>query len=343
MPQIRAEGFLEGERMRSLSAQAWCMWTFFYAASNGYGRFQLDYKLILATAFRHYPATPTEQEVFGWLREYKEKFLLFVYQAEDGTLWGAFDSQSGQRYFNAEDKRSPAPPEPAFAEWMKTYDSKKKSKTARKSSSFLDGLLDSTPKQHDLCFDVETTTNERRVSVEPPQHNTTSTHNTQHNFLNTTQENLDVEEIVLPEADVEEWAEAVYDRHPKQKFKAKVIETLVERFGLTPESRAIFERNHAAWCGCPDWVKHPEYVPLLVERDGGGWIADDTWKHPPIRAIPVRSVQQIDAPKLSLEERLEMQRATVARLRGAGLHANADREEVAIAELEKLINAARAS
>lgn len=108
--------------MRSLSAQAWCMWTFFYSASNGYGRFQLDYKLILATAFRYYPVTPTEAEVYGWLREYKEKYLLFVYKAADGALWGAFDTReltyASDLHISKADKKSPKPPKGQWLEWL---------------------------------------------------------------------------------------------------------------------------------------------------------------------------------------------------------------------------------
>lgn len=250
--------------MRSLSAQAWCMWTFFYAASNGHGRFQLDYKLILATAFRYYPVTPSEAEVHGWLREYKERYLLFVYKAEDGALWGAFDSKSGQRYFNADDKRSPVPPEPQFSEWMSAYADKKKSKSARKLVSALDDLLDSTPKQHDLGFGVDSTLNERSLNVEPPQLNTETLHNKpQHNVLNTTPAEFPKNENA-PEVEEPEWVDEKPNRWRALLFAADTagmlyaegqIESIQRRWGEYTEAQQL-----AAIAGIELRLKTGEYA-----------------------------------------------------------------------------------
>lgn len=108
MPIIKPQGLLRGDRIASLSTEAKLYWPFFYAGSNGYGRFLIDYLSILERCFVHFSDKPSEATVLRLLMEYRDRQLLFVYETQEG-VWGAWDSVAGQRYFNAEDNRSPAP------------------------------------------------------------------------------------------------------------------------------------------------------------------------------------------------------------------------------------------
>jgi len=59
----------------------------------------------------------------GYVREYFEVHLLFLYRSTDGALWGQWDCcpQRLNKYKTAADRRSPAPPEPDFSDWQNSY------------------------------------------------------------------------------------------------------------------------------------------------------------------------------------------------------------------------------
>ena len=153
MPIIKPAGLLRGERMTSLSTEAKLYWPFFYAGSNGYGRFRIDYLSILERCFANFSDKPAETTVLRLLMEYRDQHLLFVYETTDG-VWGAWDSAAGQRYFNAEDNASPAPPEPKFSDWKRAYQDRKseRSKTDRES---LGNSLIYGSAQKSLLFDAD--------------------------------------------------------------------------------------------------------------------------------------------------------------------------------------------
>lgn len=123
MSIIDAVGLFHGERLRRCSNAARLHWPYLFLASNGFGRLEIDYHRIVATAFASFRPIPTEQELMGHLREYSDAHLLFLYRAADGAVWGQWDCkpQRLNKYKTACDRRSPAPPEPAFADWQSTY------------------------------------------------------------------------------------------------------------------------------------------------------------------------------------------------------------------------------
>lgn len=91
-------------------------------ASNKLGRLQVNYRKIVALAFPRWPgaAIPLEPELMGYIKEYAENRLIFLYQS-DGQIWGQWDAKPKTfgKYPTTEDKRSPAPAEGEFEQWEK--------------------------------------------------------------------------------------------------------------------------------------------------------------------------------------------------------------------------------
>lgn len=152
MPIIKPEGLIGGDRIAGLSDIARLYWPFIYCASNGYGRFKIDYLSIIQGAFKNFNQKPAEEVIAGILKEYIEQSLLFIYTAR-GEAWGAWDSVAGQRYFNAEDRRSPAPPEPAFGEWRESYRKKKAEQKVSGIGSLAQTLIDSAQGVRGVCVE----------------------------------------------------------------------------------------------------------------------------------------------------------------------------------------------
>jgi hypothetical protein len=90
--------------------------------ANGYGRIEIDPLRIIARAYATFNPRPTEEDVQAWIREYTDANLLFLYEY-DGQTWGQWDTPERllAKYKLAADKRSPAPPEPAFTNWKSNY------------------------------------------------------------------------------------------------------------------------------------------------------------------------------------------------------------------------------
>jgi len=97
-------------------------------ASNGFGRLELNYHKIVARAYSAFNPIPSEAELQGYLREYAQNYLLFIYGG-DGQIWGQWDTPSDflPKYKTANDRRSPTPPEPEFSDWKKRYRNETKS------------------------------------------------------------------------------------------------------------------------------------------------------------------------------------------------------------------------
>jgi hypothetical protein len=125
---IDAEGLFGGNRWRKCSAMARLNAPYLMLCSNGYGRLEIDPLRILARAYATFNPRPTEQDILGWVQEYSNASLMFLYEY-DSTPWGIWDTPERLllRYKTAADKRSPAPPEPAFSEWKSAYRSKSQS------------------------------------------------------------------------------------------------------------------------------------------------------------------------------------------------------------------------
>lgn len=119
MPVISRNGLLHGDRLQTLSLMAYLYWPFFFVASNGYGRFEIAYHLILCHLGKF---APSESDFLAYVEEYADAHLLFLYRAGSKT-WGAWDTDPKllPHWKTAEDKRSPEPPEPDFTNWLREY------------------------------------------------------------------------------------------------------------------------------------------------------------------------------------------------------------------------------
>jgi hypothetical protein len=122
MSVIDPSGLFAGDRLRQCSDTAQLHWPRLFLASNGFARLELNFHKIIARAYTTFRSVPTESELSGHLKEYVENSLLFVYDGW-GQLWGQWDTPTAflPRFKTASDKRSPAPPEPAFSDWKKRY------------------------------------------------------------------------------------------------------------------------------------------------------------------------------------------------------------------------------
>ncbi len=115
-------GLFGGDRLRRCSNAAQLHWPRLFLASDGFGRLELNYARIVGHAYSTFKPVPSEQELRGWIREYAESFLLFVYEV-NGQQWGQWDTRREllPRYKTAADRRSPMPPEQAITEWKQRY------------------------------------------------------------------------------------------------------------------------------------------------------------------------------------------------------------------------------
>ncbi len=122
MAVIDAEGLYNGRRLRRCSNMARLYWPHVFLAANGFGRFEIDHARIIGRAFLTFNPQPSEPELTGYIREYAENHLLFIYQV-NGQLWGQWDTKDKYlpRHKTKFDRESPAPPEAELAEWKRQY------------------------------------------------------------------------------------------------------------------------------------------------------------------------------------------------------------------------------
>jgi hypothetical protein len=123
---IDPDGLFNGDRFRRCSNMARLYWPYFFLASNGFGRMEVNYHRIIARAFSTFDPVPAEHELMRSIKEYQESHLLFLYEF-NGQVWGQWDcpKQLLNKYHNARDKRSPAPPEEEFQKWREAYRAEK--------------------------------------------------------------------------------------------------------------------------------------------------------------------------------------------------------------------------
>ncbi len=149
MAIIDPKGLFLGDRLSQCSDNAQLHWPRLYSAANNFARLELNYKKIVASAYSSFKAPPTESQLWGWVREYRDEYLLFVYQV-NGSLWGQW--QTNERYLpgykTAEDHRSPSPPAEEQEKYRKSYEVLKKQR-ALKNQQFRD-LLEVVPS----CFEL---------------------------------------------------------------------------------------------------------------------------------------------------------------------------------------------
>lgn len=122
MPIIDADGIFNGDRLQGLSRDARLFYPYFLALANGYGRFEINTSIIVRK-FMHFPDGPTIADVKSMLNEYRQSHLLFLYKSSSGKMWGQWDTPVRllPNYKSAADKRSPAPPEIEYKQWLQIY------------------------------------------------------------------------------------------------------------------------------------------------------------------------------------------------------------------------------
>src|SRR6266851_8467769 len=151
MAIIDSAGLFLGDRLGWCSDVAQLHWPRLYSAANNYARLELNYRKIVSKAYANFQAPPAESEFWEMIREYKNNFLLLVYQTDDGVLWGQW--QTNERYLlghkNADDRRSPAPPLDAQDAYRNAYLYRKKSKSNKNVG--LADLLEVVPTCAESC------------------------------------------------------------------------------------------------------------------------------------------------------------------------------------------------
>jgi hypothetical protein len=120
------------ERLASCSDLAQLHYSRFILTSNTLGRTELTPGNIRRAAYPTIRDQPTDEQIFGFINEYSENFLLFVYvDPVTGAPWGQWlipDTYLAN-YQTAEDKRTPAPNEKAIAAYRQSYYDKKRRKS----------------------------------------------------------------------------------------------------------------------------------------------------------------------------------------------------------------------
>lgn len=122
MAVIDAEGLFAGNRMGLLTDEARLHFPWLLVASNGFGRLEINHNGIIARVYQAFRLKPTQVELLGWVQEYHSAGLLFLYECA-GQYWGQWDTRPEllPRFKTARDRRSPAPPEPDFSDWKRSY------------------------------------------------------------------------------------------------------------------------------------------------------------------------------------------------------------------------------
>lgn len=146
MAIIDPDGLFNGERLKRCSIMARLYWPYFWLASNGFGRLEISYHRIVGRAFSTFEPPPSEGSVMSYLKEYADAHLLFIYEC-DGQLWGQWDAKENtlNKYKTASDRRSPAPPQKDWDEWVALYRSENKPSAITRAVFFkLSGELPET-------------------------------------------------------------------------------------------------------------------------------------------------------------------------------------------------------
>ncbi len=138
MAIINPDGLFHGERLARCSDCAQLHWVRLFTASNTFGRIELSYRHIVNFAYGSFHTKPTENELSGWIQEYFQNYLLFVYDAADGSTWGQWltNIEYLSRYHTAADRRSPKPNEDDLESYRREYLEAKSSKSLKINKCF---------------------------------------------------------------------------------------------------------------------------------------------------------------------------------------------------------------
>jgi hypothetical protein len=278
---IDPDGLFNGDRMAKLSLMARLYWPYFFAAANGYGRLEINYLRLTAKIFSRFPSVPTEPEVMGWIKEYADYYLLFLYRA-NGVLWGQFDTP--EKYLpKYKDRASAASPSPgqAFPEWMRQYAKLKQAET--QANPIACSVFENAPEVFPKNFQNISEEFPRAIAVAVAEENTSSS------------------PTGSPDDAIEHTAQRIYARHPPVRRCGlmevrKRLKSIVMK--LPPESRIAklesIDHNHAGWCATEAWTK------------SGGEFAKglDNWLAPTLERFelppPGDESDDTDSPKLLL-------------------------------------------
>jgi hypothetical protein len=122
MPMIDPDGLFYGDRLRRCSQTARLYWPYLFLASNGFGRLELNYSRICHRVFVDFEKPPTEDDFWGYVKEYRDAHLLFLYEHR-GQIWGQWDAKPGflPRWKTKKDKETPEPPKQEYEKWLNTH------------------------------------------------------------------------------------------------------------------------------------------------------------------------------------------------------------------------------
>src|ERR1039457_3460790 len=131
MPIFDAKGMLKGRRLRKLTPVAHALWPFIFSmASEHYARLEADSDLIVdelghlrELLGEQEDTGPTPVEALGLiLKEFEANNLCFGYEVK-GVRWVVFDKPNKLRrtFKTTQDNETPAPPEPNYTDWLKSF------------------------------------------------------------------------------------------------------------------------------------------------------------------------------------------------------------------------------
>ena len=114
-------GMFKGKRLRALDTQSRYLYPYILMLTDLYGRIELGEEAICEEfiSFKDETLTPSKmKQVFD---SFEQNSLCFIYEAKR-SRWAQFDTPLDMRreYPSVDDCRSPAPPEPAYTEWLQS-------------------------------------------------------------------------------------------------------------------------------------------------------------------------------------------------------------------------------
>jgi hypothetical protein len=240
---IDPEGLFNGDRLAKLSLMARLYWPWFYAAANDFGRIEINYLRLAARMFGRFPEIPSEAEVMGYLKEYSDAYLLFIYTSS-GVLWGQFDTSEKflPRYKSRVSQASPDPG-PAFLDWKREYAGRKQAENARNpiACNLFGKVPETLPKDSGKTSGTLPLAVAVAVAVADVKNKPSAS---------------------KTDAAVDRVARDIHDRHPalRRCGLAEVKKSLKAIIAKLPAAERVekLERinaNHTSWCESVDWTK----------------------------------------------------------------------------------------
>lgn len=127
MAIIDPTGLYNGDRLQQCSDGARLWWPYLFLWANGFGRFEISYRSIHRGVFSTFDSPPSEEGFLGYIEEYRNRHLLFLYQA-GRQIWGQWWCKPGSlpKYKTNRDRESPEPPKTEYDSWMRSYSTETK-------------------------------------------------------------------------------------------------------------------------------------------------------------------------------------------------------------------------